>query len=57
MGYRDEVIGLFGAILFALIVIAILVFVMCRWTHFMRQSKSSPPMAIRTSSASARDAA
>jgi len=28
MGYRDEVIGLFGAILFALIVIAVLVFVM-----------------------------
>jgi hypothetical protein len=28
MSYHDEVIGLFGAILFALIVIAVLVFVM-----------------------------
>jgi hypothetical protein len=28
MSYRDEVLGLFGAILFGLIVIAILVFVL-----------------------------
>ena len=34
MSYRDEVLGLFGAILFGLIVIAILVFVLSQMDPF-----------------------